>query len=279
MIIRRSWLKPTPLLALAAFLSLSSPWTGCAEPSTPPPQHIDTTKFKTGVNDVVIPVPSEVFNALDKLGGNPNWGGQLPKEEPKNHPTTRPQIAMLLGTVIADGFIAVEAKNSDRVTEVGRRVIQLATALSVEKAVIQHCNAITDDAKGDKWDLVRNELDKTQHDVNGAMDRLNDQDAAELISIAGWLRGTDALSSLVSKDYKPDRADLLHQPDMLVTFERQLSGMNEQKVLANPQVAALREGLKKIKPLLDVHGSEAISQKTVEEINGICSVLVKSIAP
>ena len=77
----------------------------------PPPQHIDTSKLKTGVNDVVIPVPSEVFNALDKLGSNPNWGGQLHEKESKVKYMNPPQIAMLLGTIIADGFIAVEAKN------------------------------------------------------------------------------------------------------------------------------------------------------------------------
>lgn len=276
---RRSWLKSAPLLAFTAVLVQSSPWTACAEPSTPPPQHIDTSKLKTGVNDVVIPVPSEVFNALDKLGSNPNWGGQLHEKESKAKYNNPPQIAMLLGTIIADGFIAVEAKNADRVDEIGRRVIELATALSVRDSVIGHCNAITQAAKDGSWQTVRSELDKTQHSVNDAMQHLHDQDAAELISITGWLRGTEALSSLISKDYKPDSADLLHQPEMLTTFEHQLGGMDPKKVLANPQVAALREGLKKIKPLIDPRGNDVIPAKTVEEINGICSVLVKSIAP
>ena len=275
MMIKRPWLKFVRLLPLAAALAASASVL-YAQSSTPPPQHIDTSKLKTGVNDVVIPVPSEVFNALDKLGGNPNWAGQLPATETKVHPTRPPQIAMVLGTVIADGFIAVEAKDSAKVDDIGRRVIDLATALSVRDSVIGHCNAITQAAKDGEWPKVRSELDKTQHSVNEAMQRLNDQDAAELISISGWLRGTEALSSLVSKDYQPDRADLLHQPDMLATFENQIGRMTP-KVLANPQVSGLREGLRKIKPLIDVR--DTIPQKSVEEINQITSVLVKSIAP
>lgn len=278
MMIKRPWLKSALFLPLAAVLAASAPAMR-AETSTPPPQHIDTSKLKTGVNDVVIPVPSEVFNALDKLGGNPNWGGQLPNEESKYHPTRPPQIAMLLGTVIADGFIAVEAKDSAKVNDIGRRVIELASALSVKDSVLIHCNAITQAAKDGEWSKVRSELDKTQHSVNDAMTALHDQDAAELISISGWLRGTEALSSLVSKDYQADRADLLHQPDMLSTFESQIARMDPKKILANPQVSALREGLKKIKPLIDVKGNDSIPQKAVEEINEICSVLVKSIAP
>ena len=278
MMITRRWLKIASFLPLVAALAVFAPSLH-AQSAPPPPQHIDLSKLKTGVNDVVIPVPSEVFNALDKLGGNPNWHSQLPAQESHYHPIHPPQIAMLLGVVIADGFISVEAKDAAKVDEIGRRVIELATALGVREAVIAHCNSITEAAKKDDWSAVRSELDKTQHDVNGAMTALHDQDAAELISIAGWLRGTDALSSLVSKDYLPDRADLLHQPDMLVTFERQIGAMDPKKILANPQVAALREGLKKIKPLIDVHGNEAISQKAVMEIDQISSVLVKAIAP
>ena len=274
----RRWLKSASFLSLTAIsLAASTIPSLHAQSAPPPPQHIDVSKLKTGVNDVVIPVPSEVFNALDKLGGNPNWAGQF-HAETKRRPITVPQIAMLMGVVIADGFIAVEAKDSSKVDEIGRRVIELSTALGVQKSVIEHCNAITEYAKGDKWGEVRAELDKTQHSVNGAMTALHDQDAAELISIAGWLRGTDALSSLVSQDYQPDRADLLHQPDMLETFDRQIGAMVE-KVQKNPEVAGLREGLKKIKPLIDTKGNASIPKDAVHEINGIAAVLVKSIAP
>ena len=245
MMIKRRWLKSAPSLPFLALLAVPALPLQAQSP-TPPPQHIDISHFaKTAAQDVVIPVPSEVFNALDKLGGNPNWRGQLPKEESKTHPTLRPQIAMLLGVVIADGFIAVEAKDADRVNEVGRRVIQLASALGVEQSVKEHCNAIIDDAKGDHWPEVRGELDKTQNSVNGAMNKLNDEDAARLISIAGWLRGTDALSSLVSQDYQEDRSDLLHQPDMIVTFEQQLDAMDAKKVLSNPQVTGPARGAEK----------------------------------
>ena len=274
----RRWLKSASFLSLAAVSLAAGTSRLHAQSAPPPPPHIDVTKFHTGVNDVVIPVPSEVFNALDKLGGNPNWAGQL-HPETKLRYTKVPQIAMLMGIIIADGFIAVEAKDSSKVDEIGRRVIELSTALGVQKSVIEHCNAITDAAKADRWADVRSELDKTQHSVNEAMTRLNDQDAAELISIAGWLRGTDALSSLVSQDYQPDRADLLHQPDMLSTFEHQIAAMNPEKVQKNPQVAALREGLRKIKPLIDVKGNASIPKESVHEINGIAAVLVKSIAP
>lgn len=243
-----------------------------------PPQKIDVSKFTSSVDEVVIPVPSEIFNALDKLGGNPNWGSVLPTEESKAHRTVPPQIALLLGSVIADGFIAVEAKDGARVEKIGRRVIELSNSLGVGKSVISHCNAISDAAKRDEWDHVRVELDRTQNSVREAMKALHSKDEAELVSIAGWLRGTDALTFLVSKDYKPDRADLLHQPQMLETFDKQFEGMGTS-AKADKMVTAIREGFKKIKPMVDSKGDEAIAQKTVAEINTVTAGLVKQVAP
>ena len=226
---------------------------------------------------MVIPVPSEIFNALDKLGSNPNWNSVLPPVS-KSHPVVQSEIAMMLGTVIANGFIAVEAKEKDKVDDIGKAVIRLAEALGVGPSVKSHCNAIIEAAKDDKWTDVRAELDKAQSSVREAMVRLHSQDNSELISIAGWLRGTDALTYLIKQDYKPESADLLHQPDMLNTFESQFDHM-DAKTKDDPIVSELRAGLKKIKPMLETHGGEVIPQKTVVTLNDITAGLVKSIAP
>ena len=179
--------------------------------------------------------------------------------------------------MIANGFIAVEAKQADKVQEIGHRVIELAGALNVQKAVLTHCNAIIDASKKDDWLGVRAELDKTQSSVREVLENQKSHDESELVSIVGWLRGTQALSSLVSKDYKPDRAELLHQPDMLGAFDNQFNGMKET-VRNNPKVKELREGLQKIKPLI-LQGNGDISQKSVEQIHEITSTLVKAVAP
>ena len=144
MILKR--LKFAPILPLV--LALAAPGLlGAADAGEKPPQKIDVSKLTYKEDDVVIPVPSEIFNALDKLGGNPNWAGQV-NPESKHHWTSPPEIALMLGTVIANGFIAVQAKDSAKVDEIGRRVIELANALSVGKAVISHCNSISEARSG-----------------------------------------------------------------------------------------------------------------------------------
>ena len=271
--IKRSWLFFALLLPLVAACPLH------AQDSNTPPKRIDVSHFTSSVDEVVIPVPSEIFNALDKLGGSPNWSGVLPSGgESKFHPKVQAEIALLLGNVIADGFISVEAKDSTRVEGIGRRVIELANSLGVGKSVISHCNAISEAAKKDQWEAVRTELDRTQNSVRDAMKALHSKDESELVSIAGWLRGTDALTTLIKADYKPDRADLLHQPDMLETFDKQMNGMSES-VKADKMVTGIRDGLKKIKVMVTTKGDEPIPADAVTKINDITTELVKTVAP
>src|ERR1700732_5638672 len=68
------------------------------------PQRIDVKLVSKKVENVVVPLPNEIFGALNKLG-SVNWREYVRTEKTSNF-TERPRIALLLGTVIADGFIA-----------------------------------------------------------------------------------------------------------------------------------------------------------------------------
>src|SRR3954467_12924271 len=126
------------------------------------PKHIDVKPFKR-VEDVVVPLPNEVFGALNKLGGV-NWKEYVRSGKGNNF-TERPRIALLLGTVIADGFIAVQAQNAPAVKDIGQRVLKLAQQIGVGNSITPHAKAIIEAADKAKWDNVRLELDRTQKSV------------------------------------------------------------------------------------------------------------------
>jgi hypothetical protein len=119
------------------------------------------------LDDVVVPLPSEVFNVLDKLG-TPDWRGEL-RNPNINNRGERAQIALLLGSVVAEGFVAVEATDRERVKQAGRDVLQLARAIGVEKTVLARTNSILTKADSDDWVGVRQELDGALSDVKNAM--------------------------------------------------------------------------------------------------------------
>src|SRR6266436_7416939 len=102
---RRS-LSATLLLVLSAAFAADVP-------------HLSRDQLAKAVkNDSIsIPTPGELFAALEKPG-KPNWSGQYRAPMPMTY-RNRAQIALNLGGLIADGFIAIEAKDSQQVKNIG----------------------------------------------------------------------------------------------------------------------------------------------------------------
>ena len=238
---------------------------------TEAPKRIDVSKLSKRVDDVVVPLPNEVFGALNKLGGV-NWKEHVRNDKGSNF-TERPRIALLLGTVIADGFIAVQAEDAPTVRDIGQRVLGLAKGIGVEKSITKHAKAITDEADKRNWPRVRQELDRTQNSVQQAMTEMDDEKLSYLVSLGGWLRGTEVLTSVVNKHFTADGAELLHQPDLLVYFEERLQAMPEFNLKLLHEI---RAALGEVRPLIDV-GNASISPESVKRINDITTRLDAAI--
>ncbi len=235
------------------------------------PQRIDVKQLSKKVEDVVVPLPNEVFGALNKLG-TVNWREHVRSNKGNNF-TERPRIALLLGTVIADGFIAVQAEDAPAVKDIGQRVQALARGIGVERSITQHAKAIIEAADKRKWENVRQELDRTQNSVQQAMNEVHDEKLSQLVSLGGWLRGTAVLTSVVSKHFSVEGAELLHQPDLLVYFQTRLQGMPEFNLSI---IREIQSALGEVKPLIDV-GNARISPESVKKINQITTRLDNGI--
>jgi hypothetical protein len=249
-------------LSAIAFSSLAL----CAQ-GAPAPKHIDVKQLSKRVEDVVVPLPNEVFGALNKLG-SVNWKEYVRSSKGSNF-TERPRIALLLGTVIADGFIAVQAEDAPAVKEIGQRVQTLARGIGVERSITQHAKAITEAADKRKWENVRQELDRTQNSVQQAMNEVHDEKLSQLVSLGGWLRGTQVLTAVVTKHFSEQGAELLHQPDLLTYFQTRLQAMPEFDLAI---VREIRDALGEVKPLIDI-GNARISSNSVKKINEITTRL------
>jgi hypothetical protein len=232
------------------------------------PQHIDVKQLSKRVEEVVVPLPNEVFGALNKLG-SVNWHEYVRTDKGSNF-TERPRIALLLGTIIADGFIAVQAEDAQAVKDIGQRVQALAKRINVESSITSHAKAIIEAADKRKWENVRQELDRTQNSVQQAMNELRDEKLSQLVSLGGWLRGTEILTAVVTKRFSVEGAELLHQPDLLVHFESELQAMPPQFNV--PIVREIQVALGEVKPLIDV-GTARISPQSVKKINEITTRL------
>ena len=145
-----------------------------------------------------------------------------------------------------------------------------------EKPVIQHAKAITAGADKKDWASVRQELDNTMRDVKQAMMELNSEALSQLISIGGWLRGTEALTEVVGKKFTKDGAELLHQPVLLDYFDRRLSNM-PAKYKRTSLVEDVQKGVLAIRPLIGIENGDQISEKSVKEVGSVAAGLTKAI--
>lgn len=256
-------------LGVAASIGLTSALHAAQAPARKIDQQIDVKNLKlsTTVQDVVVPLPGEIFTALNKLG-SVNWGEHV-RTNPGSSFMERPRVALLLGTVIADGFIAVQAQNAPAVKDIGQRVLKLAQQIGVGNSITPHAKAIIEAADKAKWDNVRLELDRTQKSVQDAMNELHDEKLSQLVSLGGWLRGTEVLTAVVTNRFSPEGAELLHQPDLLVHFQTQLQQMPAEKAeFKAPIIHEIFDALGEVRPMIDVPGGK-ISQDSVRKISDI----------
>jgi hypothetical protein len=151
----------------------------------------------------------------------------------------------------------------------------LAKAIGVEKAVSRRATSIVEYADKKRWADVRRELDLALSDVRQAMIELNSEPLAQLVSLGGWLRGTEALAQVVGKNFSKDGAGLLHQPVLVEHFDLRLKDM-PPAAQADPLIAKILSGLHDIQPLMN-EGNAGISDKAVRGIGSVCADLVGAI--
>src|SRR5438128_1930555 len=159
---------------------------------------------------ITIPTAGELFAALAKPG-KIDWQSQYREPIPMTY-RNRAQIALNLGGLIADGFIAVEAQDGQQVKNIGADIIKLAKALGVSENVLSRGNSINEFAENSEWDALHEELEATQNEVKNSMQSHSDQDLVILVSLGGWIRGTQVVSASIIKNYDERSAKVLRQP-------------------------------------------------------------------
>ncbi len=243
-----------------------------ASAEAPPKKSPSLPSQARPVKGILVPVPKEIFNSLDKFS-DANWRAvQRPELIRWRSHGDQVQIALLLGAVVAEGFIAMEAEDSVEVNKVGDDVLILARALGVEKSALRRSRSIMDSADRGKWAAARKEWDGVLSDLEKGMIKLKSEPLSQLVSLAGWLRGTEALCTLVLQNYSPERAELVRQPALLDHLEKQLLGMRSKRK-DRPIVAKMLEGIRRIRGLMQSENGPPTEQ-TVREIGSICRELV-----
>jgi hypothetical protein len=242
-----------------------------AEPAALPPDQL-AGAIKT--DSLTIPTPGELFAALEKPG-KPDWAGQYRTPIPMTY-RNRAQIALNLGGLIADGFIAVQAQDSQQVKNIGTDIIKLAKALGVSENVLSRGNSINEFAENSEWDALQEELEATQNEVKSSMQSHRDQDLVILVSLGGWIRGTQAVSASVIKNYDERSARVLRQPAVVNFIHSKINDISPD--LRNEAlVKSVNEQLTGIEKLVGFQSGKGPTLEEVRKLNEGVTKLMEEI--
>lgn len=239
------------------------------------PQKIDLNDPNLQVVEAsVIPIPVEIFSSLDKLGPQ-DWSRQIANREVRLD-ANRSRTAMLFGLVVSDGFIAVQAQDKEAVRRIGREVLNLANPLGVAASVESHANAIVNAAGRGDWAVVRKELDKTRQTVINRMAEQRDDELVGLVSLGGWLGGTEALAAVLKQNYSIEGSDLLNQPDLVRQLKKDFNTIPARSKRGKV-FEQISKTLEHLESLMRADASGAISKGKVIEISLSTKNLVEAI--
>jgi hypothetical protein len=223
---------------------------------------------------LTIPTPGELFAALTKPG-KPNWASQYRPPIPMTY-SNRAQIALNLGGLIADGFIAVEAEDSQQVKNIGTDIIKLAKALGVSENVLSRGKSINEFAENSEWSALQEELEATQNEVKTSMQSNHDQDFVILVSLGGWIRGTQVVSGSILQEYNEAAAKVLRQPALVTYIQAKVKEMSPE-LQKEPLVKSVSDQLSDIQKLVTFPNGGTPTAEDVRKLHGAVSKLMDEI--
>ena len=215
-------------------------------------------------DEVTIPTPGELFTALGKPA-KPDWASRYRGPIAMNY-KTRAQIALNLGGLIADGFIAIEAQDTQQVKNTGGDVVKMAKALGVSENILARGKSINQFAENDEWSALQEELEATQNEVKASMQTHRDQDLVILVSLGGWIRGTQVVSGVVAKNYDERLGQILRQPELLRFIRAKISQVSPE-LQNDPLVSSVNKQLQAIEAIVATPFGQPLTAAEVTQLN------------
>lgn len=223
-----------------------------------------------GVNDFTTPSIQKIFDQLNALGTLSYDNLKRPMAD--KPPGDRVLLSLALGTLIADGFLVVHCEKVEEMEKIGRNLLKYAKALGAGMRINKHSQSLLENSVKGDWKKLRAELASTQSDVEAEMVLLRDSDVAHLISLGGWLRAFEISTDAVAQNYTPEKSRQLSRTDIVEYYIASLEEIHPE-IKKVPAIQDLIEGLKAMRPLLDVPAGKAFTEEEVKDLRDKARVL------
>jgi hypothetical protein len=182
------------------------------------------------LNDLEIfrPIPIKLIEATDHSA---SFGNRL-------------QTALHFGSLVADGFMFTLAERPQDIQNIGKELIRESKALGVGGRLTKRSKSLFELSDKGDWVGMREELVRTQEDVEQSMMELHDEEMAHMISLGGWLRGFQLGATSTMERYSEAKAKILGRIEVVEYFLDRLDTLKpdlKQTEMVSALIGRLRE--------------------------------------
>jgi len=263
-------------IVIAALVSFGM--QAIAEEKKNPP--IDPTKAID--RGVAMPTPLDKFLALTILVKTRkiDWAGVFTAVavdiNPDEFTDKEVLIPQILGVRIADGIMAIQAKDAEMLGKTASDIEKLAKKIDVSDNDLERARRVRTLANEGKWLDVYRELAFLQQDIMQKLEEDPKDQRATLLMISGWIQGSRYSSRLISAHYSDESSNILREPLLVKALIAKNNSLPaETKKL--PSVAAISEALPTLLAIVSVEIDEAIPKEKVAQVDTLATKCIDQI--
>ncbi len=207
-----------------------------------------------GINVYTAPSISKIFAQLDTLPAIPEE--YVLRNRPEKMPTDTGTLALEMGYLMADGFIAVRSGHMNDVKPIALDLTRYGKAMGVGERMNMHSASLLENAEKGQLEKFKANLAATQSDVNAELTALRDPDLAHLIALGGWIRALNASAAAIENRFDAAQAATIFYPDAPEYFDEVLGYLNPQTG-SKLKVARMRAILREMAGQMKLAAGEA----------------------
>jgi len=159
---------------------------------------------------------------------------------------------------------------------IGSDIVKLSKALGVSETLLSRGNSINEFAENNEWDTLQEELEATQNEVKSSMQSHSDQDLVILVTLGGWIRGTQVVTAAIMQNYDERSAKVLRQPALVQFMQSKINEISPE-LRGEPLVKDVSEQLNGIEKLVSFPAGKAPNVDEVRKVNQAVGKVMEEI--
>ncbi len=221
------------------------------------------SNVELGINVYTAPSITKIFDQLDNLPAIPEE--YVLRNRPEKLPTQAGSLALEMGYLLADGFIAVRSGHMNDIKPIAMDLTRYGKALGVGDKMNIHSAGLLEHAEKGHLSEFKRILASTQSDVNEELSALRDPDLSHLIALGGWIRALEASAVALVENFDTEKAKVIFYPDAPEYFCEILQGINP-RTAKRMEIEKMSQLLTELVELMTLQPEEA---PTAEKVNAL----------